>query len=53
VKKRPGLDEFIEEMSQIFEIIIFTSSLEEVREKNNSLFQSLKKKFEFFFSIQI
>lgn len=29
VKKRPGVDEFLEEMSHIFEIIVFTSSMEE------------------------
>ena len=41
MKKRPGLNEFIEEMSQIFEIIIFTSSLEEV----------IKIKISFFFHL--
>lgn len=29
MRKRPGLDEFLEDMSEAFELIIYTSSLEE------------------------
>lgn len=43
MKKRPYVDEFLEEMSKIYELIIFTSSMAEYADRIIDLIDPLKR----------